>query len=98
MRHITMSKGPLHVAITHLVLTGLFVDGDDESVDLPEQLVPLGLLQQVGALLEQLRQVVLPEGRGNKVNFFIYFLFLFFIFLFFVLQSHFQHIARSSSG
>lgn len=45
----------------YLEVSALFIDGDDEPVDVSDELVPLRLPQAVAALLQQLHQHLLNK-------------------------------------
>lgn len=52
---LTGESGMIH----HLKVSALFVDGNDEPVDIGDELVALRLPQAIGALLQQLHQHLL---------------------------------------
>lgn len=49
----------------YLEIPPLFINGDDELVDVGDQLVALGLPKSIRTLLQQLHQHILIKGEGG---------------------------------
>lgn len=60
-----MSNGAGGGGARYLEVPPLFINGDDELVDVGDQLVALGLPKSVRTLLQQLHQDILAKREGG---------------------------------